>query len=399
MERPSGLSTRAVHSGANHRKQILHSMTPPIVQSATFPFSDTADLTAFMHSKVWGEGTDGREEYGRYGNPTLASVETKVAALEGTEAALLFASGMAAITTVLLASLPTGAHIIMTDDCYRRTRQFCETFLARLGITTSIVQVGDYAAIESAITKQTRFIISESPTNPYLRIADFEKLAELGRAYKVRTLIDSTLGTSINQQPHAMGIDYVIHSATKYMGGHHDLLAGVVAGTGERIHALRSAQGILGNLIAPQNAFLLDRGLRTLAIRVARHNENGLAIARHLESHPKIRRVWYPGLESHPDHAIAIKQMTGFGGVVSFELDADFHTTGKFIDALQIPIIAASMGGVESLIEQPAIMSFYEKGPEERAELGITDSLVRYSIGIEDSADLIADLDQALGQI
>lgn len=400
MEQPKGQSTRAVHGGVDRKARPEHSITTPIVQSATFTFGDTAELTAFMHAKVWGGGTNGREEYGRYGNPTLYAVERKLASLEGGEDALLFASGMAAITTVLLASLPTGAHVIMTHDCYRRTRQFCETFLRRLGIETTIVQMGDYEALETAIRpKQTRFIISESPTNPYLRIVDFERLADIGRRHKIRTMVDSTFGTPINQRPYEYGIDYVTHSATKYLGGHHDLLAGVVIGAKERIAALREAQGVLGAVVAPQNAFLLERGLRTLALRIQRQNENGMAVARFLEDHPKVRHVYYPGLESHPDHALAKRQMTGFGGVVSFELEADYEATGRFIDAMQIPYIAPSLGGVESLIEQPALMSYYEKEPEERAELGISDSLVRLSLGIEDAEDLIADLSQALAKI
>jgi len=392
-----GESTRAVHDGTMRHKKVEHSITTPIVQSATFTFDDTADLVDFMHAKVWGSGTNGREEYGRYGNPTILAVEHKLAHLEGGADALLFASGMAAIAGILLASLPTGAHVVMTDDCYRRTRQFCETFLKRLGIETSVTPMGDYAALEAAIIpKQTRFIISESPTNPYLRLADFEKLAEIGNRYKVRTMIDSTFGTPINQRPLAYGIDYVVHSGTKYLGGHHDQLSGVVIGNAERIAALRAAQGVIGAVISPHTAYLLERGLRTLALRVERHNENGLAIAHYLEAHPKVRQVWYPGLASHPDHELAKKQMRGFGGVVSFELDASFEDTGRFIDALQIPYIAPSLGGIESLIEQPAIMSYYEKEPEERAALGIRDSLVRFAVGIEDKADLIADLEQAL---
>lgn len=395
-----GESTRAVHDGVNRQLKVEHAITTPIVQSATFTFADTADLTAFMHAKVWGNGTDGREEYGRYGNPTILAVERKLAHLEGGEDALLFASGMAAITGVLLASLPTGAHVVMTDDCYRRTRQFCETFLKRLGIETSVVPMGEYDALEAAIRpKETRFIISESPTNPYLRLVDFEKIAAIGARHKVRTMIDSTFGTPINQRPLEFGIDYVIHSGTKYLGGHHDQLSGVVIGSAERIAALRAAQGVIGAVIAPHTAYLLERGLRTLALRIERHNENGLAVARFLEKHPKVRQVWYPGLESHPDYDLAKRQMVGFGGVVSFELDTDYAGTGRFIDALQIPYIAPSLGGVESLVEQPAIMSYYEKEPEERAALGIRDSLVRFAIGIESQADLIADLEQALAQL
>ncbi len=395
-----GPSTQSVHAGSP-RLRPGHAITTPITQSATFTFADSDDLTAFMRSKVWGEeGEESREEYGRYGNPSVYAVEKRLAALESGEEAVLFASGMAAITTLLLASLPTGTHIVMTNDCYRRTRQFCTTFLKRLGIETSIVPMGDYDAMESAIVpKKTRIIISESPTNPYLRLVDFAKIAEIGMQHKVVTLIDSTFGTPINQLPLSYGIDYVLHSATKYLGGHNDLLAGVIIGSAERIGALRQAQGVLGSVLAPQNAYLLERGLKTLALRVQKQNENGWALACYLEAHPKIERVWYPGLQSHPDYNLAHQQMKGFGGVVSFTVKGDYDTTKRFIDALRLPYIAPSLGGTESLVEQPAIMSYFEKEPEERLELGIFDNLVRYSTGIEDAHDIIADIEQALAEI
>jgi cystathionine gamma-synthase len=305
---------------------------------------------------------------------------------------------MAAMTTLLLASLPTGAHLVMTDDCYRRTRQFCLVFLKRLGIETSIVPMGDYAALEAAIVpKRTRFLVSESPTNPYLRCVDLGRLAEIGRRHRVSTLIDSTFGTPLNQRPLEHGVDYVVHSATKYLGGHHDLLAGVVVGSKARVAALRDARGVLGGIVDPQNAYLLERGLKTLGLRVRQQNETALAVARWLERHPRIERVWYPGLPSHPDHEIARAQMTGFGGVVSFEVKGDLEATSRFVDRLEIPYIAPSLGGVDSLVEQPALMSYFEKTTEERLELGIKDNLVRFAIGVEDAADLIADLERALG--
>ncbi|MDZ4671749.1 MAG: aminotransferase class I/II-fold pyridoxal phosphate-dependent enzyme [Phototrophicales bacterium] len=394
----NGHSTRAVHGGVK-REKAYHSLHTPIVQTATYTFSDTQDLIDFMERKTWGDG-DHREEYGRYGNPTVAAVESRLAALDGAEDAVLYSSGMNAVTSILLAVLPAGAHIVMTSDCYRRTRQFCQTFLKRFGIETSVVPNGDYEAIEAAIIpKKTRFIISESPTNPYLRIADLERIATLGREHRVMTLIDSTFATPINQRPIEWGIDFVVHSATKYLSGHNDLLAGVITGRKDRIKALRDARGVLGGVVDPQNAFLLDRGIKTLGVRVRQQNANAMAVARFLEAHPKIQRVWYPGLESHPDHAIAIAQMEGFGGVVSFEVDGDLRRTGDFIDAMQIPYIAASLGGVESLIEQPALMSYYEKTSEERLALGIKDNLVRFALGIEETDDLLADLEQALAVI
>jgi len=400
----AGGSTRAVHGGTI-RKKAFDSLTTPIVQTATYTFADTAELVEFMERKVWGDGDD-RGEYGRYGNPTVDAVEQKLADLEGGDSveggvgALIYASGMSAITSTLMTILSSGNHIVMTDDCYRRTRQFCQTYLKRFGIETTVVPMGDYDAMEEAIKpKATRMVISESPTNPYLRIADLEKISELGKKYRVLTLIDSTFATPVNQRPLEFGIDFVVHSATKYMSGHNDLMAGTVAGRADRIHALRQARGVLGGVVDPHNAYLLDRGLKTLGVRVQQQNRSAQAVAEYLEAHPKIDRVWYPGLESHPDHEIAIRQMGGFGGVVTFEVNGDLEHTGHFIDRMKIPYIAPSLGGVESLIEQPALMSYYEKTTEERLAVGIKDNLVRFAIGIEDTDDLIADLEQALDGI
>lgn len=395
-KREAGINTLSVHGG-DDRPRAHQSIPMPIIQTATYAFADTADLVNFMEHKSWGDGIEGREEYGRYGNPTVQAVERKVAALEGAGDAVLFSSGMAAITSLLLASLSSGGHIVMTDDCYRRTRQFCLTFLTRLGIETTVVPMGDYAALEAAILpKRTRFIISESPTNPYLRCVDLERLAQIAKRHRVQTIIDSTFGTPVNQQPLDYGIDYVTHSATKYMGGHHDLLAGVVAGRKDRIAALRDARGVLGGIVDPQNAYLLERGLKTLGLRVAQQNTTAQRVAEFLEGHPQIERVWYPGLPSHPDHAIAVKQMRAFGGVVSFEVRGGLAETSKFIDALDLPYIAPSLGGVDSLIEQPALMSYFEKTTEERLAVGIKDNLVRFAIGVEDTADILADLEQGL---
>jgi cystathionine gamma-synthase len=393
--RLQGSSTRAVHGGTQRRK-AFNALNMPIVQTATYTFSDTQELVDFMARKTWGDG-DNRAEYGRYGNPTISSVERKLAALDGGDDAVLYASGMAAVTSLLLSVLPTGSHIVMTDDCYRRTRQFCLTYLKRLGIETSVVPMGDYAAMEAAIIpKKTRFIISESPTNPYLRIADLEQIAHLGQKHHVRTLIDSTFATPVNQRPLEWGIDFVLHSATKYLAGHNDLLAGVIVGQADRIKALRDARGVLGGVVDPQNAYLLERGIKTLGVRVRQQNETALAVAQFLEAHPRIERVWYPGLESHPDHATAAAQMEGFGGVVSFHVAGDLKTTSRFVDRLRIPYIAPSLGGVESLVEQPALMSYYELSTEDRLAVGIKDNLVRFAVGIEDTDDILDDLDQAL---
>lgn len=394
-----GSSTQSVHGGTPRHK-AFSSLTTPVVQTATYTFSNTQELIDFMQRKTWGDGRGEQLEYGRYGNPTVAAVERKLAALEHGDNAVLYASGMNAVTSVLLSTLTTGAHVIMTDDCYRRTNQFCLTFLQRFGIETTIVPMCDYEALEAAIIrKKTRFIISESPTNPYLRVINLERLADLGRKYRVRTLIDSTFATPVNQRPLDWGIDFVVHSATKYLSGHNDLLAGVVIGRKDRIEALKDARGVLGGVADPQNAFLLERGIKTLGVRVRQQNQTAQAVAEFLESHPRIERVWYPGLESHPDHAVAKAQMSGFGGVVSFEVDGDLETAARFVDSLKIPFIAASLGGVESLVEQPAIMSYFDKTSEERLAMGIKDGLVRFAVGIEDADDIIRDLDQALARM
>lgn len=393
----NSFSTRAVHGG-EARAKPYHALTTPIVQSSTFTFADTADLLSFKEAYMWGDETE-RSEYGRYGNPTVTAAERKLAELDSGGAALLFSSGMAAVTTTLLTLLAADTHVVMTDDCYRRTRQFVTQFLKRYRISATLVPAGDYETLEAAIQENTRLIVSESPTNPYLRVVDLPRLVEIARRHRIKTVIDSTFATPINQRPLEYGIDFVIHSATKYLGGHNDLLAGVVIGSDYMIGGLRETQGMMGAVCDPHTAYLLLRGLKTLELRVRRHNNTGMRVAEFLQGHPKIKYVYYPGLASHPDYPISREQMTGFGGVVSFELNADLETTGHFVDALQIPYIGPSLGGVESLVIQVAQATYYELSSDERAAIGISDTLVRLSVGIEDAEDLIADLDQALATI
>jgi len=390
----SNLSTRVVHAGEK-RVKPHHAITTPIVQTSTYTFENTRDLVDYMEARLWGDEIE-REEYGRYGNPTIAAVEAKLANLDSGEAACLFSSGMAAVTTTLLSLLSAGSHVIMTDDCYRRTRQFVTKFLARYGVEATQVPMGDYEAMEAAIRPHTKVILSESPTNPYLRVLDLKKLVAIAKKHNLKTIVDSTFATPINQRPLEFGVDFVVHSATKYLGGHNDLLAGVVIGSNYMISAIREMRGILGDVSDPQTAYLLLRGLKTLELRVQRQNETADQIAHFLAKHPAVRRVYYPGLISHPDYEVAIEQMSGFGGVVSFELETDLEGTGHFIDQLQIPYIGPSLGGVESLVEQVALVSYYELSSEERAAIGISDSLVRLAVGIESVDDLLADLAQAL---
>jgi cystathionine gamma-synthase len=393
MARPSkGLSTRAVHGGES-REKPFHSVTTPIVQTATYAFKNSQERIDYESNP------EGREEYGRYGNPTKTVAERKIANLEGGEDAALFSTGMSAFTSTLLAMLSSGTHVIIMDECYRRSRQFCSQVLPRYGIDVSFLKTGDYEQLEQTITKKTRLIISESPTNPYLNVIDLERVANIANAHRVKVLIDGTFATPYNQRPLDFGIDLVLHSATKYLGGHNDLLAGAVVGNKGLIGAIREYRDITGGIVDPHGAYLLIRGLKTFALRMAQHNQNGMEIAQYLEGHPRISKVYYPGLPGHRNYDIAKQQMSGFGGVVSFEVDGDMETTIRFIDQVKIPYIAPSLGGVESLIEQPAIMSFYEMSKEERLAIGIKDELVRYSAGIENAEDLIADLDQALAKI
>jgi cystathionine gamma-synthase len=381
--------TPAVHGG--EPAQYAHdSLTLPIIQTATYTFKNTAELVAYM------EGHREREEYGRYGNPTVRVLEERVAALEGAEDAAAFSSGMAAVTSAIFALVGQGGHVVLFNDCYRRTRQFVTTFLARFGVRHTLVPSADLVALEAAIEKDTKLVISEAPTNPYLAVVDLPRLAEICRERRVKTLIDSTFATPVNLQPAALGIDLIVHSATKYLSGHNDVLAGVLAGKAGLVSLVRDVRHILGGTCDPHAAYLVHRGIKTLALRVHHQNASAQALAEALERHDQVARVYYPGLESHPSHKTATSIMRGFGGVVTFELKGDLASTGRFIDALKIPRIAASLGGVESLVEQPALMSYFELSSEQRNQIGIKDTVVRYAIGIEDSNELISDVLAAL---
>lgn len=384
--------TQTVHAGEEKRKPY-GSLTTPIVQTSTFTFANTAEILDFMQAKE-NELTRPRDEYGRYSNPTQTAVELKLAALEGAEQALLFSSGMAAITTVFLARLSRGDHLIMASDCYHRTREFAAMFLDRWGIETSLLQIDKLEQLESLVKPNTRMVFAETPTNPYLRMMDLERLVEIASANKISTVVDSTFATPINLLPLDLGIDFVIHSASKYLGGHNDLLAGVVAGSHMQLAQIEHARGVMGSISNPNDAYLLLRGLKTLDLRVRQQNESGLKVAQFLETHPTVKRVYYPGLSSHPDHDIAKKLMSGFGGVVSFVVDGDFEVTGRFIDRLQIPYIGPTFGGVESIAQQPAALFSLHRS--ERQAAGLQDNLVRYAVGIEDPDDLIEDLNSAL---
>jgi cystathionine gamma-synthase len=375
-----------------------HSIADPLVSTATYTFENTEELRLYMKQKLWGEPLE-RSEYGRYGNPTTFAAEARLAALEGCEDALLFASGMQAISTVLLQFLSQGDHLIITDNMYRKTRQFCTVILPRYGIDCTVVPINDFDALENAIRPNTRLLFSESPTNPHIRLLDVERFAQTARQHGILSVVDSTFATPFNLRPLEWGVDLVVHSATKYLAGHNDLLAGAVAGSRELLAALRDFQGVLGAISDAYIASLLIRGLKTLGLRLERQNANACQIAEFLSRHPAVENVWYPTLTSHPDYEIGKRQYKGYGGVVSFTVRGDGDTAARVVDALQIPLLAVSLGGTESLVSQPSIISYFELSRAERQALGIQDNLIRYSVGVEDPEDLIADLDQALHRI
>ena len=385
------IETLAVQ-GPTRRQHAHDAVTPAISCTSTYVFENTAELKRYF------DGEFEREEYGRYGNPTVRVAEQKIAALDGADDAIVFSSGMAAVTTSLLALLKSGDHVVLTADCYRRTRQFVGTTLARFGVESTLVEPGDFDALEAAIRPgKTKVIVSESPTNPYLRVADIERLAAVKLEHpSVKLLIDSTFATPVNQRPLELGADLVLHSATKYLGGHNDLLAGSISGRAGLISAIRDLRGVLGGVLDAHSAYLLDRGMKTLHLRVQRHNDSALTIARWLEQQPQVERVWYPGLQSHPDHAVASHQMSGFGGVVTFEIRHGIDAGSRLVDACKLARIAASLGGTETLIEQPALMSFYELTTEQRLAIGIKDGLIRLAVGLEQVDEIIADLSGAL---
>jgi cystathionine gamma-synthase len=393
-DRKTITSTDAVYAG-DEKHKAYDAVPMPIAQTSTYTFADTAEIVAYTQGR---HPAGERGEYGRYGNPTVRAVEQRIAALEGTEDAVLFASGMAAVTTSVLALVKGGQHIVLFRDCYRMTLEFVTDVLARFGVAHTLLAAGDLDALPGAIRPETRLVLSESPTNPYLSCIDLERLAGVCKQHRtVKSMIDSTFATPVNCRPAGFGVDLVVHSATKYLAGHNDVLAGVVCGPSGLVSMVRDLRGVLGSVCDPHAAFLVGRGMKTLALRVERQNATAQAVAERLEKHPAIERVFYPGLASHPSHGVARRQMRGFGGVVSFVVKGGLEGGTRFVDAMKLARIGPSFGGVEALVEQPAVMSYYEMTSEERQAIGIADGLVRMSVGIEDAADLIADVEQALG--
>jgi len=383
-----GFATSAVHAGESTHG-VSGPLIPPIHQSATFIFADVDEL------KKWAQGRSKADIYTRYGNPTLRVAEEKLSELEKAEAAVVTASGMAAISSALLAFVKSGEEIIATRSLYGGTYRLMRDFLPGLGIKVHFVDT-DLKGAEELVNTRTRVLYTETPTNPTLRIVDLRKAAGLARRHGLVSMVDSTFATPAFQKPVQFGFDLVLHSATKYLGGHSDVIAGAAAGRREFVDKTRRTMIMLGGSLDPSAAFLLIRGMRTLEARVHLQAESALALAQYLESHPKVARVHYPGLVSHPDHALAGSQMTGFGAMLAFDLKGGLAAARRFSNRIRLFRLAASLGGVESLAILPIYSSHHRMSAQELAAAGVSSGTVRVSVGIESVGDQIADLKQAL---
>ena len=383
-------STDVIHRAEGSSRDAVP-LTTPIYETTTFLF-DTAEEV-----RAYNTGHSSKFLYSRYGNPTVASLQAKLAALEGTEAALALSSGQAATTTALLALTRAGDEIVCSSAIYGGTLHLIADLLPKFGITPRFVSLDDLARPDTILSEATKVVWFESPINPTLRCVDIAAVARACRARGVISVLDNTFASPINQQPIALGVDIVMHSATKYLNGHSDVTAGALAGPARLIEPIFQAQKMLGTILDPAAAYAVARGLKTLAVRVERHNANAMAVAEWLAKDPRVQAVLYPGLAGHPDHAIATRQMRGFGGMVCVDVGGGYEGAARFFDRLRIFKRAASLGGVESLCSLPVLTSQWGLSSEELARAGVTDSMARLSVGLEDVEDLIADLDQALG--
>jgi len=381
--------TKAVRGAADLDKKN-GPMATPIYQTSTFEVTDNEEQLRATHTDHF---------YTRYGNPTNTVAEKTIAGLEGTEAALTFSSGMGAVTTTLMALLKSGDHVVAQRDIYGGVNKFLSQWLPKMGIETTFVDTTQYEQHARAIRPNTKLLYIESPTNPTLRIVDFKKIVALAKQHKLLTMIDSTFGTPINQRPAEYGIDLVMHSGTKYLGGHSDLICGVVAGRHELMEQIWSTRTTLGNCMDPHASWMLQRGMKTLAVRVARQNENAQRVAEFLSDHAKVRSVNYPFLKSHACYTVAREQMRGGGGMVSFEVDGTGEDACRVSEAMRLFTLAPSLGSVESLVSIPVLTSHAMIPAEDRAKMGVTEQMIRLSVGIENVDDLVADLETALAAV
>jgi cystathionine gamma-synthase len=381
--------TRAVWAGESE-SLCAGATQVPVVHSVAFGYADVDEWLAVAQGRRPGH------IYSRNTNPTVHAFEEKVRILEGAEAATSFATGMAAVSSAMFALLKPGDRVVSIKDCYGGTSKIFAEFLPRFGIDVTQCETNNPVAIEAAIGKGCRVLYLESPTNPTLAIVDIARLAAAAHHVGATVVVDNTFATPINQNPLSLGADLVLHSATKFLGGHADALGGVIVGPSDLVARIYHFREINGATLHPESAYFLLRGMKTLHLRIRQQNASALAIARFLSSHPRVSRVFYPGLETHQHHDVAARQMRGYGGVLSFMIDGGFDAVREFLPRLEWAHRAANLGAVETVVGPPATTSHVENTPEERRALGIPEGLVRYSVGIEDTDDLIADLGRAL---
>ncbi len=386
-----GINSTVIHTG-EVPDPITGAVVPPIYQTTTFAFPSNETMWDLM------EGRGGGFIYTRYGNPNYGMVEAKLAALEEAESALVLASGMAATSTAILASAKAGDHIVSHADIYGGNFGLFYELLPKVGMETSFVDATDVEEVEAAIHPNTTIIFIESPSNPTLRVCDLGAIAQIAHARGIRLIVDNTFATPYNQRPLTLGADVVVHSGTKYLNGHSDVMVGAIVGSTAIIaDAVQVFRKLGGNLNAI-DAWLWNRGMKTFGLRMARHNQNGQAVAEFLASHPRVDRVHYPGLPDHPQHALAQRQMRGFGGVLAVELRGGQAEVNAVLNRVRLFTRAVSLGSVESLITQP-VAAVHHNVPEQYRRLGgITSNLIRIAVGIEDIEDIVADLDQALSR-
>jgi methionine-gamma-lyase len=383
-------ATELIHHGDGASRDAAP-LTTPIYETATFLFQNAEEVRAYN------EGKSSKYLYSRYANPTVAAVEQKIAALERTESALVLSSGQAATSTALMALTASGDEVVCSSAIYGGTLHLLADLLSKFGIKPRFVSLDQLARPETIFSPATKLVWFETPINPTMRCVDIAAVAAACKTRGVISVVDSTFASPINQQPIAMGVDLVMHSATKYLNGHSDVTAGALAGPARLMDPILDARKKLGTVLDPYAAYALGRGLKTLSVRVERQNTNAMAVARWLSEDGRVTAVYYPGLERHPDHAIAARQMSGFGGMVCLDVGGGYDRAARFFDRLQVFKRAASLGGVESLCSLPVLTSQWGHTREELERAGVTDSMARLSVGLEDSGDLIADLDQALG--
>ena len=385
-----GPATELIHAGEADRGDVVP-LTTPIYETTTFVFDNAEEVLAYN------EGRSSKFLYSRYTNPTVISAERKLAALDHAESALLFSSGQAATTTLLMTHARAGDEVVCSAAIYGGTLHLLQDVLARFGVTPRFVSLEDLAAPERLFSDRTRIVWFESPINPTLRCVDVKRIAEACRARGVMSVIDNTFASPINQQPLALGVDLAMQSVTKYLNGHSDVTGGVVAGSAALVDPIGKVRRMVGTVMDPHPAYALGRGLKTLPLRIAQHNANAQAVAEFLANDPRVSGVYYPGLPSHPDHAIAKTQMSGFGGMVCFDLEGRYERAARLYDRLKVIKRAASLGGVESLVSMPVLTSQWGHSDAQLRDAGVTRGMLRLSVGLEDAADLIEDLDQALG--